>query len=127
MSIFPPNSPRRRGGNTLPTWHYERPTFSFKSRARIEAAPMRNDVDDLDAARSTQSSRNATSPAPVASTPENDGAPDSDAFADGEGAPFRWFSSGVLCKLARTLDSGIFTDLIHTQLSSISNLAHAHS
>ncbi|KXN90532.1 hypothetical protein AN958_04204 [Leucoagaricus sp. SymC.cos] len=96
MSIFPPNSPRRRGANTLPTWHYERPTFNLKPRARIEAAPTKSEADDLDTARSTQSSRNALSPAPTATTPDNAGTPDLDVFAEGEGSSFRWFSSGVL-------------------------------
>ncbi|KAF9453280.1 hypothetical protein P691DRAFT_82912 [Macrolepiota fuliginosa MF-IS2] len=96
MSMFPPNSPRRRGATSLPTWSYERPTFTFKPRARIEAAPTKGDVDDLDATRSTQSSRNDPSPAPAAATPDNEGAPDTDVSADAEGVHFRWFSSGVL-------------------------------
>ncbi|KAF5358501.1 hypothetical protein D9756_001696 [Leucocoprinus leucothites] len=96
VSIFPPNSPRRRASNSIPAWNYERPTFNFKPRARIEAAPPKSEADDLDAARSNQPSRNALSPAPVAATPENDNTVDPDVFADSETASFRWFSSGVL-------------------------------
>lgn len=103
VSIFPPNSPRRRAPNSLPTWHYERSTFNFKPRARIEAAPPKSETDELDAVRSTQSSRNTLSPAPVAATPEIEGTTDPDVFADAELASFRWFSSGVLCELIRRL------------------------
>lgn len=112
MSIFPPNSPRRRGGNSVPAWHYERPTFNLKTRARIEGPPTKNDIDDLDPARSTQPSRNGFSPAPLPATPDIEGTSDTDLFADGDGVPFRWFSSGVLCELIRSAQNNLFADSI---------------
>ncbi|CAK5279373.1 unnamed protein product [Mycena citricolor] len=83
-SFFPPSSPvlltRRHPAVSLPALHQERP-YSRKGRALLQDLS-----DDLDIARSTQSSRNMSTP-------------DGETFDDYDmnTIPVRWFASNVLC------------------------------
>ncbi|KAJ4488466.1 hypothetical protein J3R30DRAFT_941505 [Lentinula aciculospora] len=84
-SIFPPRSPvRSRRQASLPALHYDH-SFSFKGRPRIEST-----VEEVENVRSTQSSRNTSSPAEIM-----DGTMEFQ-FPDLENTPFRWFTSNVL-------------------------------
>jgi hypothetical protein len=96
-SMFPPNSPRRRTANTVPPWNIERSTVNLKSWARIEGPPPKTDIDDRDLPRFAN---DGLSPAPVGTIPEKEGMIDGDTPLDADAAPFRWFSSGVLCELS---------------------------
>lgn len=116
MSIFPPNSPRRRATNPLPSWHYERPTLNFKPRARIEAPFTKGEIDDFDWVRPPNPT--SSSPVPISATPDNDTPPDSNVSTDGEESSFRWFSSGVLCEFF-TLAPNLIVSLTWFQASPI--------
>ncbi|KAF7295324.1 hypothetical protein MIND_01071700 [Mycena indigotica] len=107
-SFFPPTSPvlftRRAGAVSLPTFQHER-SYSFKGRGFLK-----NDLimEELEASRSTQPSRNMHTP-------------DNEDEADTNTLPVRWFTSSVLSSpISRTHTRNPFSRHILASPSPIS-------
>ncbi|TFK76599.1 hypothetical protein BDN72DRAFT_246035 [Pluteus cervinus] len=119
-SFFQPSSPRirRHPSATLPAFQHDRGSIVLRPRARIDIP--HTPVDELDLARSGQSSR-----ATGRDTPDSALTPNSTADVDPtitDSPPIRWFTSNLLASpISRNQTRNPFPRHIHDQSPSISS------